>query len=77
MRYYKFTNSVPSKLGTEPLPDGAVKVWPAMAAMTLSVSVLLALVTACAHMRKPITLASIGSLVSGLSLWPAMPLALA
>lgn len=25
MRYYKFTNSVPSKLGTEPLPDGAVK----------------------------------------------------
>ena len=25
MRYYKFTNSVPSKLGREPLPDGAVK----------------------------------------------------
>ena len=25
MRYYKFTNSVASKLGTEPLPDGAVK----------------------------------------------------
>ena len=25
MRYYKLTNSVPSKLGTEPLPDGAVK----------------------------------------------------
>jgi hypothetical protein len=25
MRYYKFTNSVPSKLGTEPLPDGSVK----------------------------------------------------
>ncbi len=25
MRYYKFTNSVPSKLGKEPLPDGAVK----------------------------------------------------
>jgi len=25
MRYYKFTNSVPSKLGTEPLPDGALK----------------------------------------------------
>jgi hypothetical protein len=25
MRYYRFTNSVPSKLGTEPLPDGAVK----------------------------------------------------
>ena len=25
MRYYKFTNSIPSKLGKEPLPDGAVK----------------------------------------------------
>ncbi len=25
MRYYQFTNSVASKLGTEPLPDGAVK----------------------------------------------------
>ncbi len=25
MRYYRFTNSVASKLGTEPLPDGAVK----------------------------------------------------
>ncbi len=25
MRYYQFTNSVPSKLGKEPLPDGAVK----------------------------------------------------
>ncbi|PAW87050.1 MAG: hypothetical protein B9S33_06950 [Pedosphaera sp. Tous-C6FEB] len=25
MRYYKFTNSVPSKLGKEPLPDGSVK----------------------------------------------------
>ena len=25
MRYYKFTNSVASKLGTEPLPDGSVK----------------------------------------------------
>jgi hypothetical protein len=25
MRYYRFTNSVPSKLGKEPLPDGAVK----------------------------------------------------
>jgi hypothetical protein len=25
MRYYKFTNSEPSKLGKEPLPDGAVK----------------------------------------------------
>lgn len=25
MRYYRFTNSTPSKLGTEPLPDGAVK----------------------------------------------------
>ena len=27
MRYYKFTNSIPSKLGKEPLPDGAVKVF--------------------------------------------------
>jgi hypothetical protein len=25
IRYYRFTNSVPSKLGQEPLPDGAVK----------------------------------------------------
>jgi len=25
IRYYKFTNAVPSKLGKEPLPDGAVK----------------------------------------------------
>jgi hypothetical protein len=25
MRFYQFTNSVPSKLGKEPLPDGAVK----------------------------------------------------
>ena len=25
MRYYRFTNSTPSKLGSEPLPDGAVK----------------------------------------------------
>jgi hypothetical protein len=25
MRYYRFTNSAPSKLGKEPLPDGAVK----------------------------------------------------
>ena len=25
MRYYRFTNSVPSHLGKEPLPDGAVK----------------------------------------------------
>ena len=25
MRYYRFTNSLPSKLGNEPLPDGAVK----------------------------------------------------
>jgi len=25
MRYYRFTNSTPSKLGNEPLPDGAVK----------------------------------------------------
>lgn len=27
MRYYQFTNSIPSKLGTEPLPDGAVNVF--------------------------------------------------
>ena len=27
MRYYRFTNSVPSKLGKEPLPDGSVKVF--------------------------------------------------
>jgi len=25
MRYYRFTNSEPSKLGSEPLPDGDVK----------------------------------------------------
>ncbi|MCX6928230.1 MAG: hypothetical protein NT154_34220, partial [Verrucomicrobia bacterium] len=25
LRYYRFTNSVPSRLGSEPLPDGAVK----------------------------------------------------
>jgi len=25
MRYYRFTNSTPSKLGNEPLPDGSVK----------------------------------------------------
>src|SRR5207245_2230015 len=25
MRYYRFTNSAPSKLGNEPLPDGDVK----------------------------------------------------
>ncbi len=25
LRYYRFTNSTPSKLGSEPLPDGAVK----------------------------------------------------
>ena len=25
MRYYRFTNSIPSKLGDEPLPDGTVK----------------------------------------------------
>ena len=25
MRYYKFTNSIPSKLGREPLPDGSVQ----------------------------------------------------
>jgi hypothetical protein len=31
------------------MPPGALKVWPAMAAMTLSVSVLLAFSTACPH----------------------------
>jgi len=36
------------------------------------VSVLLAFSTACFHMWMPIQVASIGSLVSGLSLWPAM-----
>src|SRR5574343_1799473 len=35
------------------MPDGALKVWPAMAAMTLSVSVDLAFSTACAHMWMP------------------------
>ena len=34
-------------------PLGALKVWPAIAAMTLSVSVLLAFSTACAHMWMP------------------------
>ena len=34
-------------------PPGAGKVWPAIAAMTLSVSVLLALATAWAHMWMP------------------------
>ena len=34
-------------------PSGAAKVWPAMAAMTLSVSVLLAFSTACFHMWMP------------------------
>ena len=35
------------------MPDGAVKVWPAMAAITLSVSVDLAFSTACFHMWMP------------------------
>src|SRR5574337_687524 len=34
-------------------PEGALKVWPAMAAMTLSVSVDLAFSTAWAHMWMP------------------------
>src|SRR3954470_2451254 len=58
-------------------PEGALKVWPAIAAMTLSVSVDLAFSTACAHMWTPMYVASIGSLVSGLSFWPGMPFALA
>ena len=37
----------------EVMPLGAVKVWPAIAAITLSVSVLPAFLTACAHMLKP------------------------
>src|SRR5512140_1010351 len=49
------------------MPLGALKVWPAMAAITLSVSVLPAFFTACAHMFTPMYVASIGSLVSGLS----------
>src|SRR5215510_6049719 len=61
----------------ETMPEGALKVWPAMAAITLSVSVLLAFSTACFHMLMPIQVASIGSLVSGLSLWPGMLWALA
>src|SRR6188768_1828012 len=48
-------------------PPGAGKVWPAIAAITLSVSVLLAFSTACFHMWMPMYVASIGSLVSGLS----------
>jgi hypothetical protein len=39
MRYYRFTNSVPSKLGKEPLPDGTV-----MAFRTLSADQLLSFV---------------------------------
>ena len=50
------------------MPLGALKVCPAMAAMTLSVSVDLAFSTACFHMLIPIYVASIGSLVRGLSL---------
>jgi hypothetical protein len=56
-------------------PSGALKLWPAMAAITLSVSVLPAFSTACAHMCMPMYVASIGSLVSGLSFWPARLLA--
>src|SRR5450432_3464296 len=48
-------------------PSGAANVCPAIAAITLSVSVLLALATACAHMWMPTQAASIGSLVNGLS----------
>src|SRR6185369_13836321 len=48
-------------------PDGALKVWPAMAAITLSTSVDLAFSTACFHMYTPMYDASIGSLVNGLS----------
>src|SRR4051812_1466020 len=58
-------------------PSGPLKVWPAIAAIPLSVSVLLAFSTACAHMCTPMYVASIGSFVSGLSLWPGMFFALA
>src|SRR6185436_2875229 len=51
----------------EVMPEGAVKVWPAIAAITLSVSKLFAFSTACFHMWMPMYVASIGSLVSGLS----------
>ncbi len=34
-------------------PPGALKVWPAIAAITLSVSVHLAFSTACFHMWMP------------------------
>ena len=37
----------------ETMPDGALKVWPAIAAITLSVSVDLAFSTACFHMLMP------------------------
>src|SRR6187399_707862 len=49
------------------MPEGAAKVWPAIAATTLSVSVDFAFSTACFHMWMPTYAASIGSLVSGLS----------
>ncbi len=48
-------------------PSGAANDWPAMAAITLSVSNDLAFSTACFHMWMPMYVASIGSLVSGLS----------
>jgi hypothetical protein len=35
MRYYRFTNSVPSKLGKEPLPDGTVKAFRTISAEQL------------------------------------------
>ena len=35
------------------MPVGALKVWPAMAAITLSTSVDLAFSTACFHMLMP------------------------
>ena len=45
-------------------PLGALKLWPAIAAITLSVSVDFAFSTALTHISKPMTCASIGSLVT-------------
>src|SRR5262245_53068151 len=46
-------------------PSGAWNVWPPIAAITLSTSVVFAFSTACFHMLTPMYAASIGSLVSG------------
>src|SRR6185369_4657551 len=60
-RWWFFSSILTSK------PSGALNFCPPIAAITLSGSVDLALVTACAHMCIPTYVASIGSLVSGLS----------